>query len=297
MQKGGNRMKKWLLFTFAFFLTGLTFICGTKFEAAEQATIVVHLTEEGKNKHPGLENISLDIYDLTAWKDLNGVVGKDAQELILNSYKTKEKLNTFIQNEQLPKLNQAAISFDQSDKAEIKVDRYRNQSSAAYLIVGNGETGRNQLLPFVVFLPMYDSENVEVDSIDLYGKYITIPTPDPDPMPDPDPDPDPDPSPDPDPTPDPDHDPKPSPEPDDPNQTPSDKVTTEKGPGQVEVVNRIVTDERNEYGINETAKPAIGKSFPQTNDELRNYLLFGAGLVLIAYLGLINEKIRRKTNE
>lgn len=177
----------------AVFLTGLLLLFQTGTGEPQQGLaatgdkvgISIHLVAEGDPVIPGTETIVFDVYDLTDWRGENGHSEKEAKQLLLDTYATKEAMRQFVLDEQLEQVNSAPIPVT-NQAAELTLSRYRKNKDAAYLILASGETGNQHFLPIVLFFPQIDPKtNEESWQLQIYGKYVklTDPATDPDPEP------------------------------------------------------------------------------------------------------------------
>ncbi|GCF94147.1 hypothetical protein NRIC_20380 [Enterococcus florum] len=216
----------------------------------EQVQVLIHTRLEGGEVVQGTEDITLSVYDLTSWRLTNELTEKEAKEFLLDKDATKETMKAFVENEKLQKLNSTPIKTDSEGKASVTVPRYQEGQDAAYLILAQGETGNQHLLPVVIFLPQYYPDT-QKESYQLlfYGKYAEIVPP----------------------------------EPSEPPTSSSEEPPT-KHP--IEEPNEPIERSRTvkEYPQNS------GKSYPQTNDVVRSYFEIGGLLVALGAIGLYYTK-------
>ncbi|MEG1504141.1 MAG: hypothetical protein RSC16_07835 [Enterococcus sp.] len=151
----------------------------TAFAEEGQVEVQVNTQKTDGSRYEGTEALVLDIYDLTEWRVKRASDEKTDKEYILNKYPTKEKLASFVQNEQLKKVNQTAIPVDEAGRVALNLPRYQAERDAAYLILASGETKNYQMLPVIIYLPQIDIETKEeVSEWVIYCKYGEIsPTP------------------------------------------------------------------------------------------------------------------------
>lgn len=259
-------MKRWLILGCTFFLIGLGFItCSSKVEAIEQVTITFHTKGEDGKSPAGVEKVAFELYDLTDWRMKEGKDEKAAKELIMNSYKTKDKVENFITTERLPKLTPEAMLVNQTGSVEMQVDRYRNNSDAAYLIVASGETGEDHLLPFVIYLPQYlTGSKDEAEVIEAYAKYLKIPAKE---------------------------EPEEPEEPIVPSQ-PGGGSPSGNTPGSGSIVNTSTGRLPATGGGSIDTIGSTRKLLPQTNDKVNQYLIIG--LVLVCVAGFLKQRSREE---
>jgi hypothetical protein len=151
-------------------------------ENEEQSNALVELWihtwgEDGK-RVDGTEKLTLDVYDLTSWREEHGGDEKEAKEFLLNTYSTKEKMAEFIQEEQFVKWNQEELGVDGGGNVSFDVPRLSGEKDAAYLILASGETGKYHMLPIILYLPQKHPETEEeAKRLLIYGKYKDVSTP------------------------------------------------------------------------------------------------------------------------
>ena len=252
-------MKKWLILGCTFFLISMGLIaCSSKVEAIEQVVINFHTKGEDGKSPAGVEKVSFDLYDLTDWRVKEGKDEKAAKELIMNSYKTKDKVENFITTEGLPKLTPEAMLVNQEGSVEMHVDRYRNNADAAYLVVASGETGEDHLLPFVIYLPQYlNGSNDEAEVIEAYAKYVKAPAKE---------------------------------EPEEPAKpvVPNQPSGGSSNGGSTSTGRLPATG-----GGSAEVASSTRKLLPQTNDKVNQYLIIG--LVLVCVAGFLKRKSREES--
>lgn len=231
-------------------------------EAIEQVTITFHTKGEDGKSPAGVEKVAFDLYDLTDWRVKEGKDEKAAKELIMNSYKTKDKVENFIITEKLSKLTPEAMLVNQTGSVEMQVDRYRNNTDAAYLVVASGETGEDHLLPFVIYLPQYlTGSKDEAEVIEAYAKYSKVPAKE---------------------------------EPEEPivPGQPVGGSPSGNTPGGGSIVNTSTGRLPATGGGSVDTIGSTRKLLPQTNDKVNQYLIIG--LVLVCVAGFLKQRIREE---
>ncbi|MGM0337049.1 pilin N-terminal domain-containing protein [Enterococcus sp. AZ007] len=141
----------------------------------KQVDLWIHTWSEDGKKIEGTEQLDFDVYDLTKWRTNRKGDEKQDKEFLLNTYSTKEELQSFVKQEQLVKLNQTPYPADGSGNVSFSVPRYHEEQDAAYLILANGETGKYHMLPIILYLPQTHPETKdEAQRLLIYGKYQDI---------------------------------------------------------------------------------------------------------------------------
>ncbi|MEG0749825.1 MAG: pilin N-terminal domain-containing protein [Carnobacterium sp.] len=158
-----------------FFIVSLLLVVsfsGTKASAAEKQ-VEVWLHTWGENgKVEGTDQLMFEVYDLTDWRTQHPEEAKKAKEFLLNTYATKEKMATFVKQEQLRKVNTEVLIVDGSGNLSFELPRYQKGKDAAYLVLASGETGAHRLLPIILYLPQKHPETQEeAERLLIYGKY------------------------------------------------------------------------------------------------------------------------------
>lgn len=142
----------------------------------EQTSEVVELwihTWVNEKKVEGTENLQFDVYDLTQWREQRGGDEKEDQEFLMNTYPTEESMKSFVEEEKLVKINQEPHKVDGSGNVLFDVPRYQAGKDAAYLILSDGETGNQKMLPIVLYLPKTHPESdEEAVRLLINGKYL-----------------------------------------------------------------------------------------------------------------------------
>lgn len=164
-------MKKLFLLILVLLLGFHTFGVTAK-GAEETIDLWIHTWSEDGKKVEGTEELAFDVYDLTEWRTKRGGDEKEDKEFLLNTYSTKEELQAFVKEEQLVKLNQTPYLVDGSGNVAFEVPRYQGEQDAAYLILADGETGKFNMLPIILYFPQIHPETQEeAQRLLIYGKY------------------------------------------------------------------------------------------------------------------------------
>ncbi|WP_413537714.1 hypothetical protein [Enterococcus malodoratus] len=168
----------------SFILSLLLGICCfgvTSFAADEQVELWIHTRAQDGTKVEGTDQLELDVYDLTDWREKQRGDEKGDKEFIVDTYTTREKLKSFVEQEQLTKCNQELLKVDGSGNVSFDVARYSGGKDAAYLILASGETGNYHMSPIIIYLPQKHPEtNEEAQRLLIYAKYkdmTPIPSP------------------------------------------------------------------------------------------------------------------------
>lgn len=149
---------------------------------AEESLVEVQIDTRPEGKIvEGTDSLTLDVYDLTKWREKRSGNEKDDKEFILNTYGSKENSAKFVQDENLTKVNQAPILLDDTGKTSFTLPRYQDGRDAAYLILSSGEKANHYMLPIVVYLPqLFAADSTrEYTSLLFHCKYDEIPKPPP----------------------------------------------------------------------------------------------------------------------
>ena len=118
----------------------------TAFAEESLVEVLIKTRPETGNVYTGIEQIDMDVYDLTEWRQKRASNEKADKEYIMDTYPTKERLATFVQTEQLKKINHAPYSVDANGEISLSLPRQQNNQDAAYLILSSGETGNKLLI-------------------------------------------------------------------------------------------------------------------------------------------------------
>ncbi|MDT2601855.1 hypothetical protein P7D85_18910 [Enterococcus hulanensis] len=227
---------------------------------AEESQVEVQIdTRPGGKTYEGTESLTLDVYNLTEWREKRAGNEKDDKAFILNTYSTKEKLANFVADENLSKINQVPILLDDTGKTSFALPRYQNEKNAAYLILASGEKGNYFMLPIVVYLPQLMKDSTEYTSLLFNCKYGEIPV-----------------------TP-PTSDPPPSTT--EPTTTPTKSTEppiTDSSEPRKDLPKTIGTPSDGGEG----PKSYPGKELPSTNELIRNYCFLGLLLMSVGLIGL-----------
>lgn len=168
-------MKKIFPLVLGLLLTLLLFPTKGLAETEDQVELWIHTRLEDGTKIEGTDELTFDVYDLTDWREQHGIDEKKDKEFILDTYPTKDELQTFIKKEGLAKCNQMSYPVDTDGNARFAVPRYRKERNAAYLILPTGETGKNHMLPIILYLPeLHPDTKKEANELLVYGKYQTL---------------------------------------------------------------------------------------------------------------------------
>lgn len=147
-------------------------------ETDEQVELWIHTWGEDGKQVEGIQGVTFDVYDLTDWRNRQEGEEKEDKEYLLNTYTTKEKMEGFIQEEQLEKWNQSELKVDGGGNVSFDVPRYQNGKDAAYMILASGETGKYHMLPIILYLPQkHNDTGEEAKRMLIYGKYQDISEP------------------------------------------------------------------------------------------------------------------------
>lgn len=224
-------------------LLGTCSLGSTARATEEQVDLWIHTWSEEGKKVEGTEQLEFDVYDLTKWRENRRGDEKQDKEYLLNTYSTKEELQSFVKEEQLVKLNQTPYPVDGSGNVSFSVPRYQEEKDAAYMILANGETGNYHMLPIILYLPQTHPETKdEAQRLLIYGKYQDV-----------------------------------TQEVEPPEETTeTESYTTSENPGI------------------EKDFPSSGKSYPSTNDLVRDYTILGLILMSIGFIGFKTIKERKK---
>lgn len=140
--------------------------------AEENVDLWIHTWSEDGVKVEGTEQLAFDVYDLSKWRAEHGGDEKEDKEKLMNTYSTKEELLSFVEKEQLVKVNQEQYIVDGSGNVSFEVPRYQEGKDAAYLILASGETGKYHMLPIILYLPQKHPEtDDEAQRLLIYAKY------------------------------------------------------------------------------------------------------------------------------
>ncbi|CDW57683.1 Cna B domain containing protein [Trichuris trichiura] len=148
----------------------------TAFAEESLVEVLIKTRPETGNVYTGIEQIDMDVYDLTEWRQKRASNEKADKEYIMDTYPTKERLATFVQTEQLKKINQAPYSVDAKGEISLSLPRQQNNQDAAYLILSSGETGNYHMVPIIIYLPQRMTNTLtEADKLEITCKYREIP--------------------------------------------------------------------------------------------------------------------------
>lgn len=237
----------------------------TAFAEESLVEVQINTRDEKGFIHEGTESITLDIYDLTEWRSARKSSEKADKRYILDTYATKAKLEAFVKEASLRKLNDAPLTLDTKGSVTLNLARYQQDKDAAYLILSSGETGNYHMLPVIVYLPqMLKDSTVEYTRLLFNCKYDEIPT-------------------------------TPTTEPTttepttEPTTTPTKSteppITDSSGPKKDRP---IVIDTPDDGGDGPKRYPV--KELPSTNELIRNYCFLGLLLMSVGLIGLNKNK-------
>ena len=72
----------------------------TAFAEESLVEVLIKTRPETGNVYTGIEQIDMDVYDLTEWRQKRASNEKADKEYIMDTYPTKERLATFVQTEE-----------------------------------------------------------------------------------------------------------------------------------------------------------------------------------------------------
>lgn len=232
----------------------------TAFAEESLVEVLIKTRPETGNVYTGIEQIDMDVYDLTEWRQKRASNEKADKEYIMDTYPTKERLATFVQTEQLKKINQAPYSVDANGEISLSLPRQQNNQDAAYLILSSGETGNYHMVPIIIYLPQRMTNTLtEADKLEITCKYREIPV-----------------------TP-PTSEPPPSTTTTTTTKSTEPPITDSSGPRK-DLPKTIGTPSGGE------GPSYSGKELPSTNELIRNYCFLGLLLMIVGLVGLNKNK-------
>ena len=232
----------------------------TAFAEESLVEVLIKTRPETGNVYTGIEQIDMDVYDLTEWRQKRASNEKADKEYIMDTYPTKERLATFVQTEQLKKINQAPYSVDAKGEISLSLPRQQNNQDAAYLILSSGETGNYHMVPIIIYLPQRMTNTLtEADKLEITCKYREIPV-----------------------TP-PTSEPPPSTTTTTTTKSTEPPITDSSGPRK-DLPKTIGTPSGGE------GPSYSGKELPSTNELIRNYCFLGLLLMIVGLVGLNKNK-------
>lgn len=232
----------------------------TAFAEESLVEVLIKTRPETGNVYTGIEQIDMDVYDLTEWRQKRASNEKADKEYIMDTYPTKERLATFVQTEQLKKNNQAPYSVDAKGEISLSLPRQQNNQDAAYLILSSGETGNYHMVPIIIYLPQRMTNTLtEADKLEITCKYREIPV-----------------------TP-PTSEPPPSTTTTTTTKSTEPPITDSSGPRK-DLPKTIGTPSGGE------GPSYSGKELPSTNELIRNYCFLGLLLMIVGLVGLNKNK-------
>ncbi|MDT2470202.1 SpaH/EbpB family LPXTG-anchored major pilin [Enterococcus avium] len=232
----------------------------TAFAEESLVEVLIKTRPETGNVYTGIEQIDMDVYDLTEWRQKRASNEKADKEYIMDTYPTKERLAIFVQTEQLKKINQAPYSVDAKGEISLSLPRQQNNQDAAYLILSSGETGNYHMVPIIIYLPQRMTNTLtEADKLEITCKYREIPV-----------------------TP-PTSEPPPSTTTTTTTKSTEPPITDSSGPRKdlPKTIGTPSGGERPSYS---------GKELPSTNELIRNYCFLGLLLMIVGLVGLNKNK-------
>ena len=232
----------------------------TAFAEESLVEVLIKTRPETGNVYTGIEQIDMDVYDLTEWRQKRASNEKADKEYIMDTYPTKERLATFVQTEQLKKINHAPYSVDANGEISLSLPRQQNNQDAAYLILSSGETGNYHMVPIIIYLPQRMTNTLtEADKLEITCKYREIPV-----------------------TP-PTSEPPPSTTTTTTTKSTEPPITDSSGPRK-DLPKTIGTPSGGE------GPSYSGKELPSTNELIRNYCFLGLLLMIVGLVGLNKNK-------
>lgn len=232
----------------------------TAFAEESLVEVLIKTRPETGNVYTGIEQIDMDVYDLTEWRQKRASNEKADKEYIMDTYPTQERLATFVQTEQLKKINQAPYSVDAKGEISLSLPRQQNNQDAAYLILSSGETGNYHMVPIIIYLPQRMTNTLaEADKLEITCKYREIPV-----------------------TP-PTSEPPPSTTTTTTTKSTEPPITDSSGPRK-DLPKTIGTPSGGE------GPSYSGKELPSTNELIRNYCFLGLLLMIVGLVGLNKNK-------
>lgn len=232
----------------------------TAFAEESLVEVLIKTRPENGNVYTGIEQIDMDVYDLTEWRQKRASNEKADKEYIMDTYPTQERLATFVQTEQLKKINQAPYSVDAKGEISLSLPRQQNNQDAAYLILSSGETGNYHMVPIIIYLPQRMTNTLaEADKLEITCKYREIPV-----------------------TP-PTSEPPPSTTTTTTTKSTEPPITDSSGPRK-DLPKTIGTPSGGE------GPSYSGKELPSTNELIRNYCFLGLLLMIVGLVGLNKNK-------
>ena len=232
----------------------------TAFAEESLVEVLIKTRPETGNVYTGIEQIDMDVYDLTEWRQKRASNEKADKEYIMDTYPTKERLATFVQTEQLKKINHAPYSVDANGEISLSLPRQQNNQDAAYLILSSGETGNYHMVPIIIYLPQRMTNTLtEADKLEITCKYREIPV-----------------------TP-PTSEPPPSKTTTTTTKSTEPPITDSSGPRK-DLPKTIGTPSGGE------GPSYSGKELPSTNELIRNYCFLGLLLMIVGLVGLNKNK-------
>lgn len=232
----------------------------TAFAEESLVEVLIKTRPENGNVYTGIEQIDMDVYDLTEWRQKRASNEKADKEYIMDTYPTKERLATFVQTEQLKKINQVPYSVDAKGEISLSLPRQQNNQDAAYLILSSGETGNYHMVPIIIYLPQRMTNTLtEADKLEITCKYREIPV-----------------------TP-PTSEPPPSTTTTTTTKSTEPPITDSSGPRK-DLPKTIGTPSGGE------GPSYSGKELPSTNELIRNYCFLGLLLMIVGLVGLNKNK-------
>lgn len=138
--------------------------------ASEETVPLIIDTKLAGEKVAGTESIYFDIFDLTVWCQKSNQTEKEVKEFWLNRYQDKKHFQQYIQQSALPQVNERPLSATDDGIVRTELPYQQQKQTAVYLLTASGETGKQEFLPMVVFMP----DTPSTEPLRLYGKYQEI---------------------------------------------------------------------------------------------------------------------------
>lgn len=138
--------------------------------ASEETVPLIIDTKLAGERVAGTESIYFDIFDLTVWCQKRNQTEKEVKEFWLNRYQNKQQFQQYIQQSALTQVNERPLSATDDGIVRTELPYQQQKQTAVYLLTTSGETGKQEFLPMVVFMP----DPPSTEPIRLYGKYQEI---------------------------------------------------------------------------------------------------------------------------
>ncbi|WP_288226945.1 pilin N-terminal domain-containing protein [uncultured Enterococcus sp.] len=145
------------------------FFYGNSAFASEAAVSVSIDTKRAGEFVAGTEALTFDVYDLTEWCQKNNQSEKKSKQFWLDQYQNKQQFQRVIQQAALTKVNERPLAVGSDGLMQAALPYHQQGKPAVYLFSAFGETGNQEFLPLVLFLPT----ECPAATVYLYGKYQT----------------------------------------------------------------------------------------------------------------------------